>query len=149
MNRRYLRATLVLILLAATFLAPPLSEVLCSDGCAGGVCEAPPPATVCDLDATGGCCGSAEPAEEFALIDPTTPQLTDACQLCPCFEADQIGNFVVPERAGKLKLHQHQGLASVPLLLSDWSLERRMNISFPGRNVHGPPLYQLHHALLI
>ena len=148
MNRRYLRATLVLIV-AATFLAPPLSEVLCSDGCAGGACEAPPPAAVCDLDATGGCCGDAEPAEEFVLVDPTMPQLTDACQLCPCFEQDQIGNFVVPERTGKLKFPQHQGLASLPLQLSAGSSEQPVNVLSPGTNAHGPPLYQLHHALLI
>ena len=148
MNRSYLRATLVFIL-AATFLAPAMSEVLCSDGCVGGACEEPPPANVCDLDATGGCCGGGEPAEEVVPVDPALPQLSDACQLCPCFEAEQIGKFVVTERAERLKPQQHQGLAAVTLRGSACSSIWPINVFSPGTNAHGPPLYQLHHALLI
>ena len=148
MDRSYLRATIALIV-AAAFLAPPLSAVLCSDGCVGGACETPSPATVCDLEATGGCCGSIEPATEPVPLDPETSQLTDACQLCPCFEAEQIGKFVVPEKTGKLKLQLCQGLASVPLLLSPRSANQLVRVSSPEKKVHGPPLYQLHHALLI
>ncbi len=148
MNRTYIQAILVLIL-AATFVAPPLSEMLCSDGCVGGACETPPPATACDLDATGGCCCNAEPAQECALTDPAMPALTDECRMCPCFEDDQIGNFVVPERMGKLKHYQRQRLAITTQRLQDASSEQPIDIFTTGENAHGPPLYQLHHALLI
>ena len=148
MNRRLLRATFVLNL-AAAFLLPPLSEVLCSDGCVGGACDAPPPSALCDLDATGGCCGSAEPALASAVVDPTTPQLTDECQLCPCFEQTPIGDFIVPKGTGELKWAPSHVVALGPALVPAPSSVRQVSVNPSDVNAHGPPLYRLHRALLI
>lgn len=146
---RHLRGVLILLLAAAFFMSP-LSQVLCSEGCVGGACETPLPAAVCELDATGGCCGDAEPAEEFTLVDPNTPQLTDPCRVCPCFEAGQIGDFVVPEGTGRLKWTPAGVVVSSPAPVTAPFSAQRSAAEPSALTSHGPPpLYQLHCALLI
>jgi hypothetical protein len=148
MKRSVFQVTLVVIL-AGAFLAPPLSQALCSDGCVGGACEAPPTTALCDLDATGGCCGDAEQTDACPVTDPITPQLTDACQLCPCYEQTQIGDFIVPKGTGELKWAPSHVVAPGPAPVPVPSSARQFSVNPSDINAHSPPLYKLHRALLI
>ncbi len=148
MNRRPLQAILVFIL-AAAFLAPPLSQVLCSDSCVGGACEAPETSAICDIDATGGCCGEAEPVGESAVCVPGVQQFTDQCRPCPCYVQAQIGDFIVSERTGKLDWTPEQASSTKPLPVSVLASDPQFTNCPSFNHAHGPPLYQRYHALLI
>jgi len=140
---------ILLCILGVVFLAPPVSEVVCSDACVGGACDASSAVTLCDFDTSGECCGGAAPEEEAAPFDASVPKLVGDCQLCPCFTSDRVGDFVIPKARGELDSKHVQAVVAAPLLASALPAEELFEIFSPDTKAHGPPLYQRHHALLI
>lgn len=140
---------IVLCILGAVFLAPSISEVVCSDACVGGACEASSTVTLCDLDTSEECCGGAAPEEEAAPCDASVPRLGSDCQLCPCFTRDRVGDFVVPKARGELDSKHVQAAVAAPLLTSALPAEKLFKVFSPDTKAHGPPLYRRHRALLI